>query len=516
MEEVPDDAERTTEVEALTRNLQRIFSRIIELVPHLPDELQIAVANMEDPTTLSYLIAASMRLSTEERQELLEESDLAARLRRLTVLATRELELLELGAKIQSDVRLDLDKGQREFFLRQQLKAIREELGEGDDEQAEIEELRAPARGGRSSRGGAHGRRARAVAPRAPAPASAEYGVVRTYLDWILALPWNTVTEDDLDLDARPGGARRGPLRHREGEGPDHRAPGGAQAEDATRAGPILCFVGPPGRRQDLARPVDRAGAGAALRRGSRWAACATRRRSAATGAPTWARCPARSSGPCATPAPMNPVFMVDEIDKMGADFRGDPASAMLEVLDPAQNTTFLDHYLDLPFDLSRVLFICTANVLDTIPPAAARPDGGDPSSPGYTEEEKLHIARRYLLPAPDRGSRAPRRELEVDRRRAPDRHRASTPGRPGVRQPRAAARGDRRGASRCEVAEGGARPTWSTPRWSREILGPQRVHNEVERRTSEPGVATGLAVTGAGRRDPLRRGARPCRATGA
>ena len=246
VEEVPDQAERTTEVEALARNLQGIFTRIIQLVPHLPDELQIAVANLYDPTTLSYLVASSLRLSVEERQELLEESDLEARLRRLTVLVNRELELLELGAKIQSDVQTDLEQGQREFFLRQQLKAIREELGETDDEQAEIEELRrqleeaAPPADVRRAAERELGRLERIPS------ASAEHAVIRTYLDWLLSIPWNRATEDNLDLE-----------RARQVLDEDHydiekvkdriieQLAVARLKRDAT--GSILAFVGPPG-----------------------------------------------------------------------------------------------------------------------------------------------------------------------------------------------------------------------------------------------------------------------------
>ncbi len=201
IEEIPDEGERTTEVEALARNLQGIFTRMIALLPHLPDELQVAVANVDDPATLSFMVASSMRLSVDERQELLEEAGLEARLRRLTVLCTRELELLELGAKIQSDVQSDMEKGQREFFLRQQLKAIREELGEGDDDEADIEDLRrqlAELDPPEEIRTAAERELSRLA--RVPS-ASAEHSVIRTYLDWILAVPWNTVTTDDLDLE---------------------------------------------------------------------------------------------------------------------------------------------------------------------------------------------------------------------------------------------------------------------------------------------------------------------------
>ena len=406
VEEVPDDAERTTEVEALARNLQAVFTRMIELVPHLPDELQVAVANIEDPTTLSYVIASSIRLSTPERQELLEETDLEARLRRLTVLCTRELELLELGAKIQSDVQLDMDKSQREFFLRQQLKAIREELGEGGDSGREIEELHErlvevdPPEDVRTA-----AERELARLERLPAE-SAEHGVVRNYLDWILSLPWSVTTEDDLDLE-----------RARAILDEDHYDIEKVKDRIIEQLAVARLKSDAAGRssaswgRRGWARPRSASrsrGRWDAASRASRWAGCATRRRSAATGAPTSARCPGTIVRAIRDAGAMNPVLMVDEIDKMGSDVRGDPSSAMLEVLDPAQNGTFRDHYLDLPLDLSRVLFLCTANVLETIPPALLDRMEVIRLS-GYTEEEKLHIARRYLLPRQIAGAGCPR-----------------------------------------------------------------------------------------------------------
>ena len=494
VEEVPDQAERTTEVEALARNLQSVFTRMIDLVPHLPDELQVAVANLEDPTTLSYLIASSIRLSVEERQELLEEVDLAARLRRLTILCNRELELLELGAKIQSDVQLDMDKTQREFFLRQQLKAIREELGEGPDDAREVEELRerlvevAPPEEVRAA-----AERELARLERLPAE-SAEHGVVRTYLDWILSIPWNVMTEDDLDLK-----------RAREILDEDHydiekvkdriieQLAVARLKQDA--AGPILCFVGPPGVGktsvgQSIARALGRRFARISVGGVRDESEIRGHRRTYVGALPGTIVRAIRDSGA------MNPVLMVDEIDKMGADVRGDPSAAMLEVLDPAQNGTFRDHYLDLPLDLSHVLFLCTANVLETIPsPLLDRMEVIRLS--GYTEEEKLHIARRYLLPRQIAATGLPDGALEVA-----DEGLATIIGEytreAGVRQlERRLGALARRVARR--VAEGDTSTVIVDAAVAREILGPERIHNEVKRRTSEPGVATGLAVTGAG-----------------
>ncbi len=494
VEEVFDHAERTTEVEALARNLQSVFTKMIDLVPHLPDELQVAVANLEDPTTLSYLIASSVRISVEERQELLEETDLEARLRRLTVLCNRELELLELGAKIQSDVQLDMDKTQREFFLRQQLKAIRQELGEGPDEGREVEELRErliTASPPEEIRVAAERELARL--DRLPAE-SPEYGVVRNYLDWILAIPWSVVTEDDLDLE-----------RARAILDEDHydiekvkdriieQLAVARLKHDA--AGPILCFVGPPGvgktsLGQSIARALGRRFARISVGGVRDESEIRGHRRTYVGAMPGTIVRAIRDAGA------MNPVLMVDEIDKMGADVRGDPSSAMLEVLDPAQNSTFRDHYLDLPLDLSRILFLCTANVLETIPsPLLDRMEVIRLS--GYTEDEKLHIARRYLLPRQIAAAGLPDGALEVTdeglgtvtseyTREAGVRQLERRLGAIARRIARRVAEGDTSGA--VLGAEG-----------VREILGPERIHNEVKRRTSEPGVATGLAVTGAG-----------------
>jgi ATP-dependent Lon protease len=494
VEEIPDKAERTTEVEALARNLQGIFTRIIQLVPHLPDELQIAVANLEDPTTLSYLVASSLRLSVEERQELLEESDLEARLRRLTVLVTRELELLELGAKIQSDVQSDMEQGQREFFLRQQLKAIRDELGEGDDEQAEIEELRRQlAEADPPPEVRAAAERELSRLDRIP-QASAEHAVIRTYLDWIVSIPWKVMTEDDLDLER----ARRIlDEDHYDIEKVKDRIIEQLAVARLKRdaAGPILCFVGPPGvgktsLGQSIARALGRKFARISVGGVRDEAEIRGHRRTYVGAMPGVIVRAIRDAGS------MNPVMMIDEIDKMGADFRGDPSSAMLEVLDPAQNNSFRDHYLDLPLDLSRIFFICTANVLETIPGALLDRMEVIRLS-GYTDDEKLHIARRYLLPRQIEAAGLPDGILEITddglRTVISEYTREA-----GVRQlERRLAAIARRIARR--VAEGDEAPVVLGPTEVREILGPERIHNEVKRRTSEPGVATGLAVTGAG-----------------
>src|SRR4051812_26683571 len=396
IEEMPDLIEASTELEALTRNVQTTFSEIIEAIPYLPEELQLAVANLDEPSALSHLIAGALRISTEEKQDLLETVDVTKRLRRLSEILTRELEVVQLGSKIQSQVESEIDKGQREYFLRQQLKAIQDELGEGDEQQAELNELRSQLDAlelPEDVRKAANRELSRLE--KLP-PAAAEYGVIRTYLDWIITLPWGKVTQDNLDLE-----------QARQVLDADHfdlekikdriieylavlKLKGDMKA-------PILCFVGPPGvGKTSLGHSIARALGREFVRisvGGVRDEAEIRGHRRTYIGA-----MPGTIIRALRDAESSNPVFLIDEIDKMGADFRGDPASAMLEVLDPSQNGTFRDHYLDLPFDLSKVLFICTANQLDTIPgPLLDRMDIIELS--GYTEEEKLRIARTYLVP---------------------------------------------------------------------------------------------------------------------
>jgi ATP-dependent Lon protease len=492
--EVPDRLEETKEVEALTRNVQTLFGQIVGLAPYLPEELQIAAANVDDPSALCYLVASTIRLKTEEKQKLLELVDVEARLREVLLILNREQEVFELGTRIQSQVQSELDKGQREFFLRQQLKAIQEELGEADPEQAEIAELRTrleeldlPEDVERAAL------RELGRLERLPS-AAAEYGVIRTYLDWIVTLPWNTTTTDNLDL-ARARAVLdedHFDLEKVKDRIIEHLAVSKLR-KDAS--GQILCFVGPPGvgktsLGQSIARTLERKFARLSVG-GVRDEAEIRGHRRTYIGA-----MPGSIIRALRDAESMNPVLLIDEIDKMGADGRGDPASAMLEVLDPEQNRAFRDHYLDLPFDLSKVLFICTANTVDTIPGALL--DRMDVISlSGYTEDEKLGIARRYLVPkqieahglTPDGVSisdRALRLVIREYTREA------------GVRGL------ERRIADLCrkaarKVAEGHEGKIRVDERRVRTWLGPRRYSGEVRRRTAAPGVATGLAYTPAG-----------------
>jgi ATP-dependent Lon protease len=492
--ELRDRLEESQELEALTRNVQSLFARIIGLVPYLPEELQIAAANVDDPSALCHLVASTLRLKTEDKQELLELVDVAERLRKTSLLLSRELEVFELGTKIQSQVQSELEKGQREFFLRQQLKAIQEELGEGDPEQAELQELRErleahelPEEVKRASD------RELSRLERLPS-AAAEYGVIRTYLDWIATLPWGVTTADNLDLDR----ARQVldedhyDLEKVKDRIIEHLAVSKLRNDPS---GQILCFVGPPGVGKtslghSIARTLERKFSRISVG-GVRDEAEIRGHRRTYIGA-----MPGTIIRALRDAESMNPVLLIDEIDKMGADVRGDPASAMLEVLDPEQNRTFRDHYLDLPFDLSKVLFICTANTVDTIPgPLLDRMDVIALS--GYTEDEKLGIAKRYLTPkqieahglTPERISisdNALRLVIREYTREA------------GVRNL------ERRIADLCrkaarKVAEGHEGKIRVDERKVRSFLGPRHFSGEARRRTADPGVATGLAYTAAG-----------------
>ena len=423
------------ELQALTRNVQRTFSEIIEEIPYLPEELQLAVTNVDDPSALAHLIAGALRIPAAEKQEILEEVNVGTRLRRLSEILARELEVIQLGTQIQSQVQEGIDKGQREYYLREQLRAIQAELGEGDEQQAEINELRERVEAAELPE------QARKAADRELGrlerlpPAAAEYGVIRTYMDWLLDLPWNERTTDDLDVKhAREVlDADHYDLDQIKDRILEYLAVRKLRPESS---GPILCFVGPPGvGKTSLGRSIARA-LGRSFERisvgGVRDEAEIRGHRRTYVGAmPGTIVRALRDAGS------RNPVFMIDEIDKMGADFRGDPASAMLEVLDPSQNDSFRDHYLDLDFDLSEVIFIATANVLDPIPAAAARPDGGDPALRLHGRREAPH---RPPLPPAEAGPRE-RAEGEpgrVLRRGAAGDHRGVHPGsrRPQPRAP--------------------------------------------------------------------------------
>src|SRR5881409_2153104 len=389
--------ESGVDFQALRRTVISQFERIIKLSPQLPDDLQTIVINIEDAGRLADYIATNLpNLSIVSKQFVLEQIPVRKRLEFLNTELAKELEVLELRSKIQNQVQEEVGKSQREYFLREQLRAIQRELGEADDTQREIEELRQKIEAaGMTEEAKKEAERELGRLGRM-SPAAAEYTVTRTYLDWLVTLPWSVLTTEKIDI-----------IKAREVLDRDHydlekikerileylavlelRPQGKA---------PILCFVGPPGvGKTSLGRSI----AGAMGRKfvrislgGMRDEAEIRGHRRTYIGA-----LPGQIIQNIRRAGSRDPVFMLDEIDKLGADFRGDPASALLEVLDPEQNVAFRDHYLDVPFDLSRVLFICTANQLETIPgPLLDRMDVIQLS--GYTEDEKLGIARKYLVP---------------------------------------------------------------------------------------------------------------------
>ena len=384
------------EIDALQRNIRSTFQQIVQLSPVLSEDLVALAANISDPARLADFIASSMgTLPPAARQHLLETIDVRARMAELHRLLTKELEVLELGSKIQADVQSEVGKGQREFLLREQMKAIQRELGEGDDQAKETEELREKIEAaGMPADVKKEAIRELDRLAKMPA-AAAEYTVARTYIDWLVVLPWAKRTEEVIDL-----------IRTKEILDRDHS--GLERIKDrileylAVRKlkpdvkGPILCFVGPPGvGKTSLAKSIATSMGRNFVRvslGGMRDEAEIRGHRRTYIGA-----LPGQIIQGLRRAESRNPVFVLDEIDKLGTDFRGDPASALLEVLDPEQNNTFRDHYLDVPFDLSEVLFITTANVLDTIPPPL-RDRMEVLELAGYTEEEKLKIGRDHIV----------------------------------------------------------------------------------------------------------------------
>ena len=495
IEPAPDARSETPELVALHRNVQSTFSRIIEEVPYLPEELQVAVANLEDPAELVHMIAGALRIKTEEKQELLEERDVGKRLRRLAELLARELELISIGSRIQSQVQSEMEQGQREYFLRQQLKAIQEELGEVDEQQAEAQELREQLdEAGLPEEARKQADRELQRFERLP-PQSAEHGVIRSYLEWIASLPWSRATEDHLDLTEARATLDRDHYDIDKVKDRILEFLAVRKLKPDARSS-ILCFVGPPGvGKTSLGRSI----AAAMGRSFERISVGGVRdeseirghRRTYIGAMPGTIIRALRDAGS------KNPVLMIDEIDKMGADFRGDPASAMLEVLDPEQNSSFRDHYLDLPFDLSAVLFITTANQLETIP-AALRDRMEVIPLAGYTEEEKLEIAKRYLVPRQIERNGLGRSKISFTDEALISIIESYTR-EAGVRSLEREVGAICRKVAR-EFAEGSRQSKRTVrPKQVRELLGPRRFQAEVKRRTNEPGVATGLAWTPVG-----------------
>ncbi len=392
-----DKLEDSIEMQALVHKVSSLFGRLLSHMPSFPDELQVALANIDNPVSLSHLVSSTLRVKVPEKQELLEQSVVEKRLRTLTGTLTRELEVFELGDKIQSEVKSQMDKSQREYFLRQQLKAIQDELGESDEATSEVDQLREKLNEADLPDNVQEASDRELAKLSKLSQMAADWSVIRTYLDWIADLPWNKYTEDKVDIeDAK----RILDEDHFDLEKVKDRILEYLSVRKLRDqlSGPILCFVGPPGvgktsLGQSIARALGREFIRISVGGVRDEAEIRGHRRTYVGALPGTVLRALRDAGSS------NPVFMMDEVDKIGTDaFRGDPASALLEVLDPEQNDSFRDHYLDLPYDLSKVLFITTANTLDTVPPAL-RDRMEVIRLAGYTEEEKVQIARKYLVP---------------------------------------------------------------------------------------------------------------------
>jgi len=497
IQRLTDEASSTLEVEALARTASDLFQKVVALSPTLPDELANVLGAAEGPGALADLIAGSLpTLPTTLRQELLETMGVAERLQRLVAALTKEAEVLELGSKIQSEVQSEMSKTQRDYYLREQMKAIQKELGDVDDRTQEIDTLRRKIEtAGMTEEASKEALREVDRLAKMP-PAAAEYTVARTYIDWLVSMPWQQETADYVDI----AGARAILDEDHEGvEKIKERILEYLAVKKIRASGkdPILCFVGPPGvGKTSLGRSIARA-LGRKFHRislgGMRDEAEIRGHRRTYIGA-----LPGQIIQGLRRAGTKNPVFMLDEIDKLGMDFRGDPASALLEVLDPEQNVSFRDHYLDVAFDLSRVLFITTANVTDTVAPALRDRMEIIPLA-GYTEEEKIAIAQRHLVPKQAREhGLGPAVDIEF----TPEALRLLARGytrEAGVRNL------EREIASVCRKvarrrAEGQTEAMRITPDVVTSFLGVPRFElEEVEERTRVPGVAIGLAWTPAG-----------------
>ncbi|MFN8497705.1 MAG: endopeptidase La [Anaerolineae bacterium] len=527
---IAEEVETSLEIQALMRSTVDLFRRLVELVPNLPDELSQAAANIEDPLNLVYLIASSLRIDVPDAQEILELDDISAKFRKLMTVLNRELEVLELGRKIQTEAQSEMNKLQREYYLREQLKAIQKELGEGSEQEREVEEYRQKIETAGMPEEALREAQRELDRLRALPAAAAEYSVIKNYLDWLVNLPWIKMTADRLDIPrareildedhydikevkerileflavrklqldrAKASGEETPPIEAAAEAGEDDEESGATAGPGAPQqgTGAILCFVGPPGvGKTSLGRSIARALGREFVRMslgGMRDEAEIRGHRRTYVGA-----MPGRIIQSIRRVGTRNPVFMLDEVDKIGSDWRGDPSSALLEVLDPAQNSTFRDHYLDVDFDLSQVLFVCTANLLDPIPePLRDRME--IIRLDGYTDEEKVHIARNYLVERQLTANGL--REGEVTfsdpalRRIAEDYTREA-----GVRNlEREIGSVVRKVAVKIAADEGDHFHVDEGD--VRTYLGKPRFFAEVAEATSVPGVATGLFVTSVG-----------------
>lgn len=396
IELIEEKIEKTVEIEGLMRNLLNLFQKMASLIPQFPEELLINAMNIQEPGRLADFIAFNTNLNINEKQEILETIDIKERLQKVTYYLTRELEILEIANKIQNEVKNEIEKSQKEYFLRQQMKAIQKELGEIDPREMEINELRQKLQEAKLPPEAMKEAERELERLSLMPPGSAEYTVTRTYLDWLISLPWAKSTEDNLDIKKAEEVLNED---HYDLEKVKERILEylAVRKLKSDMKGPILCFVGPPGvGKTSLGKSIARALGRKFVRislGGIRDEAEIRGHRRTYVGA-----LPGRIIQGMRKAESNNPVFMLDEIDKLGSDFRGDPSAALLEVLDPEQNNAFVDNYLAVPFDLSKVMFIATANVLYTIPPALL--DRMEIIElPGYTEYQKLGIAKGFLIP---------------------------------------------------------------------------------------------------------------------
>lgn len=494
VEVIEDVVEKDIEVEALMANLTGLFEKMVKLSPVLPQEFGAMAKSINSPSVLADVIASIMNAAAEEKQKILELLDVKERLKEVTRLISHQLEILELGNKIQSQVKEDIDKSQREYYLRQQLKAIKQELGEADEPKVEIEEYRAKIEKKNLPEEAKKEALRELERLSRMHHSSAEYTVSLTYLDWMTALPWHESTEDNMDirkardiLDDEHYGLDKAKKRIVEYLAVRKLKP--------DSKGPILCFAGPPGTGKtslalSIAHALGRKFVRIALG-GVRDEAEIRGHRRTYVGA-----LPGRIIQGIRRAESNNPVFVLDEIDKVGSDFRGDPSSALLEVLDPEQNYSFMDHYLDVPFDLSHVMFITTANILDTIPPAL-RDRMEVIELLGYTQDDKVSIAERYLIPR-QREANGLAAEQVTFTKGAINLIISGYTREAGLRNLEREIGTICRGVATM-VAEGKAKDASITVKDVHKYLGPVRMISEVSARTSKPGVATGLAWTPAG-----------------
>ncbi len=505
----PETSPKDIEIEALKRNAIDMFQRLVNLVQYLPDQLALAAMNLDDPRQVVYLIASTAQMDLALRQELLELDSVREKLEKVTAFLTRELEVLELGKRIQSQAQEEMGKAQREYFLREQLKAIQKELGEESDEIATVNDLREKIeQAGMNEEALKEAQRELSRLEKLPS-ASPEYSVIRTYLETLVALPWNKSTgkkidvtyaeqvlnEDHYDLEKIKARILEYLAVRRLKEDRQGTQTGGPGTGAPTSREPILCFVGPPGVGKtslghSIARALGREFTRMSLGGIHDEAEIRGHRRTYIGALPGRIIQSIRRAGA------NDPVFMLDEVDKLSSDWRGDPSSAMLEVLDPEQNHAFRDNYLDLPFDLSKVFFIATANSLEPIPaPLRDRMEILELS--GYTEEEKLHIARRYLLPKQISANGLGADEVTFTNEAYQSIVRDYTR--------EAGVRGlEREIGSVCrkiakQIAEGHPGPVEVTPDKVHELLGRARFFAEAAERIDRPGIVTGLVVTAAG-----------------